>query len=77
LIGAFVCTFIFPIIALPLPIVALVTGFMGLSRAKRDPAGTGRGMAIAGVVMGAIGILAAVGMIVVFVVLVTSTSTYR
>jgi hypothetical protein len=47
------------------PILAIVFGFIGLSRAKQ--VGTGRGMSIAGIVLGIVGLLAAIVVTVVLV----------
>lgn len=47
------------LLSIVLGIAALITGFMAL-RAANEPGGTGRGMAIGGVVCGALGLLFAV-----------------
>jgi predicted acyltransferase len=51
IIGVFLCFVVVP------SILALVFGLLGINQIKQDPSQSGRGMAIAGIVLGAIGVL--------------------
>lgn len=54
-------------------IPAIIAGFMGLSAAKKDPTGTGgRGMAIAGIVLGAINLLGSLAYIAFLLIVAIS-----
>lgn len=71
LFGAFCCA----LVGLPLAIAALIFGKRGLDQAG-EPGGTGRGLAIAGLVTGGIGVaLTAIG-IAIFVLSLASGSSY-
>ncbi len=61
IIGLFTCVIVI------IPVVALVLGVLGLREINRDPDRVqGRGMAVSGIVLGAIGLLIGVGWIVLF-----------
>ena len=52
----------------PLGAAAIVTGYLGMNNANKDPMQYGgKGMAIAGIVLGVIGILVNIGMILFFI----------
>ncbi len=50
----------------PLGLVAIITGILGLNAAKKG-SGEGKGMAIAGIVLGAVGIVEAIILTIAYV----------
>lgn len=66
ILGAFGLILICCYAGFPLGAAAIVTGYLGLNNANKDPMQYGgRGMAIGGIVLGAIGILITLGWIIV------------
>lgn len=53
-------------------ILALVFGFVALSRIKRDPTLTGRGLAVGGIVTGGLSVLAVIALLLVVAIAGTS-----
>lgn len=70
-LGAYYCGVfaLIPFVGVVLGIISIILGIMGLNYAKREPAAKGAGHAIAGIVLGAIVLLAHLGFaIFVFVI---------
>lgn len=64
-----------PVLGLLLPVLALIFGILGLNRAKRGEAGN-RGLAIAGIVLGGIGLAIAL-LITILGVAVFNSDEFR
>ncbi len=54
------------VFGLPFSILGVIFSIIGLSKLKKNPGQGGRGMAIAGLIIGALGLIAAILMVVVF-----------
>lgn len=63
----------FPLLGIPVGVVGLILGILGLNKVKKGLA-TNRGMALAGVILSAIGLLFAIGWIILSAVLYASGS---
>lgn len=69
ILGVFGLVLICCYAGIPLGAAAVVTGFIGMNNANKDPVKYGgRGMAIGGLIAGAIGILATIGWIIFFII---------
>lgn len=60
-LGTFCCLTI-PFVGLAVPLAGLVLGLVALSQLKANPGQEGKGMAIAGIILSAVGMLISIGM---------------